>query len=245
MTLSYETAANAAVVLNYTNAGGTSQTVVAGLNSLKPPGASRSLIEVKEFRQISRQFTGSASRTNLDFSGNAVFNDTGQLALKTLFDNNTPFGPVGHSNGECRIYLNKSTSTNHFLDSDFIALDTANDSQAIYHVVNHDFEAADVDGIYPYTGGLAVGGLVAFMTTHYTADTIAFADTDPDTITDSASGFVTAGFEAGQTLIVEGTSNNDGIYIINTVAAGTITLTAAAELTAESAGSSFTLHGGK
>jgi hypothetical protein len=241
MTLSYQEAANAAVVLDYA---GTPK-VVSGLNSLKLPGATRSVIEAKQFRETSRKFAGGASRTDIEFSGNAVFDDAGQLALKTLFEDNTKFGPVNNANGECRIYLNKSASTDHYLDSDFVAPDTAQDTDSAFQVSGYDFPATDVDGLFPFTSGLLCNGRTATFTTHYTADTIAFVDSDPDTITDSASGFVTAGFEAGQTLIVEGTTSNDGIYIINTVAAGLITLTAAGELAAESAGTSFTLHGGK
>jgi len=76
-----------------------------------------------------------------------------------------------------------------------------------------------------------------------TDTTIAFVDNDPsaDTITDSGSGFVAAGFVAGQVILVSGTTNNNGYYTIDTVAAGTITLIATDELTAESAGSSFTI----
>jgi len=75
-----------------------------------------------------------------------------------------------------------------------------------------------------------------------TGTTIAFVDSDPDTITDSGNGFVTAGFVAGQRIKVSGTVSNDGYYTIDTVAAGTITLVAADELTAEAAGTSFTIE---
>lgn len=52
--------------------------------------------------------------------------------------------------------------------------------------------------------------------------TIAFPTTT--TITDSAAGFLTAGFEVGQTINIDSTSNtNDGQAIITAVTAGTIT----------------------
>jgi hypothetical protein len=81
--------------------------------------------------------------------------------------------------------------------------------------------------------------------TTITADTIAFVDGDPaaDTITDSGSGFVTAGFAAGQTIVVTGTTLNDGTYTIDTVVAGTITLIAGNSLAAEAAGTDFTIAG--
>ena len=74
-----------------------------------------------------------------------------------------------------------------------------------------------------------------------TASTIAFVDSNPDTITDSGSGFVAAGFKKGMVILVSGSSNNNGIFTIASVAAGTITLVPDATLTAESAGSSITL----
>ena len=45
-----------------------------------------------------------------------------------------------------------------------------------------------------------------------------------DTITDGGSGFVVAGFKAGHTITVSGTTNNNGEYLIVTVAAAIITL---------------------
>jgi hypothetical protein len=71
-----------------------------------------------------------------------------------------------------------------------------------------------------------------------TGTTIAFVDSDPDTITDSGSAFVTSGFAAGMTIIVTGageSGNNTTFNAIATVAAGTITLASIAELTAEAA----------
>lgn len=74
-----------------------------------------------------------------------------------------------------------------------------------------------------------------------TATTISFSDADPDTIADSGSGFVTAGFRAGQTITVSGSTSNDGTYTIASVVAGTITLDSGDSLTTESAGDSVTI----
>lgn len=70
-----------------------------------------------------------------------------------------------------------------------------------------------------------------------TANTISFADTNPDTILDSADGFVAAGFEAGA-IVVSGSANNNGNLTVESegVAAGTITLTSSNTLTVEAAG---------
>ena len=53
-----------------------------------------------------------------------------------------------------------------------------------------------------------------------------------DTITDSSSGFVTAGFKDNDKITISGTSNNNGDFQITTAAAGTLTL-ATGTLTAE------------
>ena len=74
---------------------------------------------------------------------------------------------------------------------------------------------------------------------------IAFVDSDPDTITDTGGGFVTAGFVAGMPITVSGageSGNNTTFHNIATVAAGTITLQSAASLTAELAGESVTIR---
>lgn len=80
-----------------------------------------------------------------------------------------------------------------------------------------------------------------------TGTTIAFVDSNPDTITDSGNGFVTAGFQAGDVIVVSGAVNagNNGTFTIDTVVAGTITLTAGATLTAESAGATVTITCGR
>ena len=76
-----------------------------------------------------------------------------------------------------------------------------------------------------------------------TATTIAFVDSNPDTITDSGNGFITAGFIAGMHVLPSGTVSNNTVYTIATVTAGTITLKSTDAVIAESAGSSFTLTG--
>ena len=57
--------------------------------------------------------------------------------------------------------------------------------------------------------------------------TIAFVDTSSVyTITDSAEGFVTAGFVVGSTIeVIANSGTNDGVYTITVVAAGTLTVT--------------------
>jgi hypothetical protein len=90
---------------------------------------------------------------------------------------------------------------------------------------------------------LAVMGAPEWESRTMTEITIAAADSDPDTFTDSASGFVTAGFEAGDWVKVSGftESANNGHFRIATVAAGTLTLESTDTLTAEVAGDSVTI----
>jgi len=70
------------------------------------------------------------------------------------------------------------------------------------------------------------------------ATTIAFNENTEaaDTITDSANGFLVAGFQPGDTITATGSVSNDGTYTIATVTAGTITLLNRDDLTTEAAG---------
>lgn len=76
-----------------------------------------------------------------------------------------------------------------------------------------------------------------------TATTLAFVNSNPDTITDSGSGFVTAGFLAGDIVTVSGADDagNNAAFTVDSVTAGTLTLSSAAALTAHAAGTSVTI----
>lgn len=76
------------------------------------------------------------------------------------------------------------------------------------------------------------------LTAKRRAVTIAFNENTPDadTITDSASGFLVAGFQPGDQITVSGSVSNDGTYVIASVTAGTITLLDRNDLTTEAAG---------
>lgn len=67
---------------------------------------------------------------------------------------------------------------------------------------------------------------------------IAFADNgaSADTITDTGSGFVTAGFSAQDRVTISGSTSNDGEYRIATASAGTLTLAVGESLSTEAAG---------
>jgi len=72
------------------------------------------------------------------------------------------------------------------------------------------------------------------------AKDIAFVDSDPDTITSVAEAFVTTGFVAGMHITTDNTSNL-GPFELATSVKGTLTLIAADELTAVTAGTEWTI----
>ena len=81
-----------------------------------------------------------------------------------------------------------------------------------------------------------------FRRNSVTATDISFNDVNPDTIvTAGAVNFLTAGFVAGETITINGSTSNDGIFLINTVTSTTITLDIGESLTGEVAGNNVTL----
>ncbi len=232
MTINYQLAADAAIILKY---GDADQSVVSGLNTLKPYGFSRNILTVDEFRnEMGRQFAGGGSMSNVEYGGNYVTGDTlGQDQLKAYAMANTKFT-------DCRCYLNTT---------DFFMPDTAADSLAAFQVTDHSPGSADKNAIFSFSGSLVCNGQPSTFHIHTTADTLAITAGTPDTITDSGSGFVTAGWKAGDTVILEGvTESADELAMrtVATVAAGVLTLSnTASDLTAQAAGTAFTIHGGR
>jgi len=232
MTVNYQLAANAAIILKY---GDSDQAVVSGLNTLKPYGFSRNILTVDEFRnEMGRQFAGGGSMSNIEYGGNYVTGDTlGQDQLKTYALANTKFT-------DCRCYLNTT---------DFFMPDTAADSLAAFQVVDHSPGSADKNAIFSFSGGLVCNGQPSTFHIHTTSATLAITAGTPDTIMDSGSGFVTAGWKAGDTVILEGvTESADELKMrtVASVAAGVLTLSnTESDLTAQLAGTAFTIHGGR
>jgi hypothetical protein len=107
------------------------------------------------------------------------------------------------------------------------------------HNLQNNYYVRIIDALTPFTlqslirtGKTVTGTLIGIIT----ANTISFSDTNPDTILDSGNGFITAGFAAGDSIKVAGSKSNDGIYTIDSVAAGTLTLIGGDSLVTESAG---------
>lgn len=235
-TPNYQKGVDSAVVLK---CGSADESVVKGLNKLGLPDLMRDVVSASEFRSdFDVEFTTSGKYGRITYGGNMVLGDTkGQDQLKQYLKDNTKF-----------------TDTRFYLDmDDFMTCDLANDSNAGFQVVKAAGQNADKAGLYSYEGEMVCCGQIAYFTKHMTdvaTPTMAFvAAVTPGvtsaTITDSGSGFVTAGFAAGMTLIVEGSTSNDGQYTILTVAAGTITLKVGDVLVAEASIAGCTLHGGK
>tara|TARA_Y100000296_G_scaffold12386_1_gene14371 strand:+ start:384 stop:1088 length:705 start_codon:yes stop_codon:yes gene_type:complete len=81
------------------------------------------------------------------------------------------------------------------------------------------------------------------LTSTISGTTLAFVDggLSSDTITDTGSGFVTAGFAAGDKIRVIGSASNDGDYLLTAAIAGTLTV-ATGSFTAETASESITIY---
>lgn len=219
-------------------AGTANEAVIKGINKLGLPDFTRQTIKASEFRtEVDIEFTTSAEYGRITFGGNLVLGDTtGQDILNGYWKNNDKIT-------DCRFYLN---------DDDFVTCDLANDPTAGFQVSKIGGRQADKAGLYALDCEMVCSGQIATFLAHQVDDatpTMAFVaavtpGTTSATITDSGSGFVTAGFKAGQTLIVEGTVANDGQYTILTVVAGTITLAVGDVLVAASALAGVALHGG-
>lgn len=96
---------------------------------------------------------------------------------------------------------------------------------------------------FTFQFNVTTSGTPEKLTVKRVASTIAFNEgstqvpqVSQDTITDSASGFLVAGFQPGDSITVSGSASNDGTYVIDTVTAGTITLITKEDLTDEIAG---------
>ena len=232
---------NAAIVLKY---GGANQATIKGLNKLTLPSLVRSKIKSEEFGiDFAVNDVGGGEHGDISYAGNMVFGDTkGQDQLKAYLKANTKFT-------DARIYIDK-------VAGDFLAPDLAQDTAAGFQVIDHTPGEVQKNSTYPIAGKWAVCGLYAIFTVHrpdVVSNKIAFVASGTPltvgaTITDSTSQFVVNGFIAGMTLIIEGSTTNDGVYLIKTVAAGTITLDilgAVSQLTSEaSPGAACVLHGG-
>lgn len=235
MGVTYMLAADAAIVLNY---GKSNQAVIKGLNKLSLPGASREIITVDEFRnEFARQFTGAGKYNDISFGGQfTVGDDEGQDALRDGWLTRKKYIGV-----DLLGFLNQQ---------DFFTTDLANDPETGMQVAEMSSGETDKNGIFPLNGKLVPNGRLAIYSAHLTEDatpTTAFVTSGGTKVTDSTSRFVTAGFKAGMTLLVVGSTSNDGVAaLITSVSAGEMVLSVkVGTLVAEAGIEAMELHGGR
>lgn len=223
----FQLAVDAALVLK---AGSVNQAVVKGLNKIGLPSLTRDVITASEFRRTwDIEFTTTGKLGRITYSGNMLVGDTtGQDLLKQYLKDNVKFN-------DARVYIDYD---------DFLAPDLANDPNSVWQVSKHAPGESDKNGIFSLSGEMTCGGLFAMFVRHLAGDGLAFVAAG-NKITDTDAGFLTAGFAAGQTLIVEGSTSNNGQYLIKAVAAGELTLESTVKTVVdEPAGDAVTLHGG-
>ncbi|SDO95848.1 hypothetical protein [Desulforhopalus singaporensis] len=233
--LDYLTAADAAIVLNY---GKAEQAVVKGLNKLSPPGFERQVITLDEFRQaFDRKFLGSGAYNDISYAGWLIADDhDGQGALKQAALNGTKL--VGRD-------LLGFLDYNHFFTTDL-----ANDPSSSMQISGALSGEAGKNDAFPVSGKIVPNGRLAIYTAHMVESatpTLAFVDGagSNDTITDSASGFITAGFVAGMTLLIFDSTSNDAVNTtITNVAAGVLTLACKSVVSSEAGIEGMEIHGG-
>lgn len=104
---------------------------------------------------------------------------------------------------------------------------------------------SNLSSISPIQKVVTTSGTPEKLSGYYIATTIAFtagvAGVTRDTITDSGSLFLKKGFQAGDLLVVSGSTTSDGTYEIYSVVAGTITLNTYQKFISEIAGDTVTL----
>ena len=233
--LDYMIGADAAIILDYNRA---SHAVVKGMSKQSAPGLSRTIITIDEFRnEFARKFSGGGQYNDLSFGGNLVIGDhDGQSKLRQAALNRTKL--VGRDM-LC------------FLDYDhFYTTDLANDPSSSMQIADISSGEVGKNDAYPITGKIVPNGRLAIYSAHMVetaTPTLAFVQGSgsADTITDSASGFVTAGFVEGMTLLIFDSTSNDSVATtITAVAAGTLTLASEGELTSEAGVEGMEIHGG-
>jgi len=107
--------------------------------------------------------------------------------------------------------------------------------------------ATNLNQAFTFQFNVTTSGTPEALSIKKSANTIGFADNDPsaDTITDSGSGFLTAGFQPGDVITVSGSVSNNGTYVVTGVAAGVLTLDTKHALTTEAAGAVVRITAGK
>ena len=228
----FQQAQDAAIILGY---GGLNQSIVKGLNKLKPPGITNSVITVEQFRQaFAVQLLGGGSISTITYGGNYLTGDSeGQSVLKSRAYHKT-------KTTEDRCYLN---------EFDFFMCDLATDVNSGFQVSKHEIGEADNNGVYSFSGEMILNGAVATFAIHKTNTAMVIApDAAGDKLTMPGATFIADGIKAGDTVILEGvTAGEDNLKQVKVaeLSETELTFTCMNSLTAQATGSEFTIHAGR
>ena len=230
---SFEQSYNAGIRVDV---GGSDDGYVDGLNSLKVYGITNQVNDVSQFRVgFTSKYVSVGDLGGISFGGNDLSSDGGQQFLKTAALNKT-----------------KLTTTRFYKNlTDFFMPDLATDANSSIQISKYDIAEADVNGLYAFTGEAVFNGAPATFYIHHTSTTIVVAaDIAGDTLTDATSGqFVTDGVKVGDTILlgslITETTDQYTQHLVTAVTETVITTDSLNALTAQSTGSSFTIHAGR
>ena len=183
--------------------------------------------------------SGTVNLTADESERTRVLRMTGTLTSDTTvrFASNTRRTPMilwrdGDNAGFTLTVQNASVSTGHLVGEVRMLQDD------IIEVMKTD-NTTGQEGTFPtgepmvYVEGLLLGSGAVTPEPTDPADSVTFADTDPDTITRAAGSFITEGYAAGMSLLWAATASNNFTYRVSAVVALTLTLNAVETVVAE------------
>lgn len=194
------------------SAGKSDEASVRGLNSLTLPlGWTATTLDVAEFGvPIDIKVTTGLAYDNVTCSGNFTIKDPTQALLRQYALNSTKLQDM-------RFYLDNCT---------FAALDLVSNSGGYYQVGTMSAPQGEKAGVYSFSLEVAPSGQSTLFENHNGGTTLTFtADSGSGaTCTDSASGFVTAGFAVDQICYIDHHDSLDPLIVkIEAVSAGQLT----------------------
>lgn len=190
------------------------EAIVKGLQGMTLPlGFTQSTQEVSVIgTRIATKYATGASYEDMDTSAYFAPGDATQTYLSSAGRNGTQIQDM--------VFWLDNT--------DFAALDLISDPAGYVMVSNFSSPKAEKNGLFTNNVGIAVGGSHILFNKHRSGaaiDTVAGGAGVSAQVTDADSGFLTAGFAAGDTVILANVNGLGPLYCkIKTVAAGTITL---------------------
>lgn len=181
-------------------AGMSNEANVRGLNSLTLPlGWTTSFQTIQEFGvPVDIQVASGLTYDTLSCSGNFTIKDPTQALLRQWSLNATK---IDHM----RFYLDECT---------FAALDLVSNSGGYYQIGSMTAPSGEKSGVYSFSLDIAPAGASSLYENHISGTTLDFtADAGSGaTVSDSASGFVTAGFAVGQVCYIDHLDGLDPIW---------------------------------